>query len=140
VAGTYYVQAQTMGLVPLLAGLAPGLISTAILTVNNLRDVDQDRRAGKKTLAVRFGITFARWEYLLSMMAAIIIVPLCLCIVEGGRWGVLAAWIMVLPALRTTRTVFRERDGATLNTCLAATGKILLGFSLLFSVGWLLWG
>ena len=112
----------------------------AILTVNNLRDIDQDRQAGKKTLAVRFGIVFVRWEYLLSMMAAIVIVPLCLCIMEGGRWGALAAYVMVFPALRTIRTVFTERDGAILNTCLAATGKILLGFSVLFSVGWLLWG
>lgn len=140
VAGTYYVQTQTIGLIPVLAGLAPGLISTAILTVNNLRDIEQDDRAGKKTLAVRFGVTFARWEYLLSILAAIIIVPPCLCILEGGRWSVLAAWIMVLPALRTTRTLFKERDGAILNSCLAATGKILLGFSLLFSAGWLLGG
>ena len=139
VAGTYYAQTQSMHLIPLLAGIAPGLISTAILTVNNLRDIDQDRSAGKKTPAVRFGIAFARWEYLLSMMTAIVIVPLCLCIVEEGRWGALAAWIMVLPASRAIGTVFRERDGATLNACLAATGKILLGFSLLFSVGWLLW-
>ena len=139
VAGTCYVQVQDISLVPLLAGLATGLISMAILTVNNLRDIDQDHQAGKKTLAVRFGITFARWEYLLSMITAIVIVPLCLCMIAGGRWGALAAWVMVFPALRTTRTVFTERGGATLNACLAATGKILLGFSLLFSVGWLLW-
>ena len=138
VAGTFYVQVQDISLIPLLAGIAPGLISTAILTVNNLRDIDQDRQAGKKTLAVRFGTNFARWEYLLSMMTAIVIVPLCLCMITGGRWGALAAWVMVFPALRTTRTVFTERNGATLNACLAATGKILLGFSLLFSVGWLL--
>jgi len=139
VAGTYYVQTQTVGLIPLLAGLAPGLISTAILTVNNLRDIEQDGRAGKKTLAVRFGITFARWEYLLSISAAIITVPPCLCILEGGRWGSLAAWFMIFPACRTIQTVFKKRDGAILNACLAATGKILLGFSLLFSAGWLLW-
>lgn len=139
VAGTYYVQTQGMRLVPLVAGLATGLISMAILTVNNLRDSDQDQQAGKKTLAVRFGVTFARWEYLLSMMTALVLVPLCLCSIEGGRWGALVGCIMVIPALRTTRIVFRERDGTTLNACLAATGKILLGFSLLFSVGWFLW-
>ena len=137
VAGTYYVQVQSIRATPLFAGLAPGLISMAILTVNNLRDVDQDQQAGKKTLAVRFGVAFARWEYLLSMTVAILVLPVMLCVVEGGRWGALAATIMAFPAMRTTRTVFTQRDGATLNACLAATGKILLGFSVLFSIGWL---
>ncbi|MCK5862144.1 MAG: 1,4-dihydroxy-2-naphthoate polyprenyltransferase [Candidatus Hydrogenedentes bacterium] len=139
VAGTYYVQTLTLCTVPILAGLATGLISMAILTVNNLRDIEQDRQAGKKTLAVRFGISFARWEYLIAMMTALVIVPLWVCTIEGGRRGVLAACVMVLPALVTTRTVFTKQDGSTLNACLAATGKILLGFSLLFSGGWLLW-
>ena len=138
VAGSYYVQTQEMRLIPLLAGLTPGLLSVAVLTVNNLRDIDQDREVGKKTLAVRFGISFARWEYLLSMVTALVIVPLCLCTIEGGRWGALVGCVMVFPALRTTQTVFRERNGAVLNACLATTAKILLGFSLLFSVGWLL--
>ena len=60
VGGTYYVQALHIDWRVLVAGLAPGLFSVAILTVNNLRDIDTDRRAGKKTLAVRFGRTFAR--------------------------------------------------------------------------------
>lgn len=140
VAGTYLVQAQGMRLIPLVAGLAPGLISTAILTVNNLRDVDQDCASGKKTLAVRFGITFVRWEYLVTMITAILVVPLTLSILEHGRWGVVAASIMVIPTLKTMKTVFTQRDGTVLNNCLASTGKILLGFSILFSVGWLIGG
>ena len=55
VAGTYYVQALTVHATVVVAGLAPGLLSVAILAVNNLRDVDEDRRTGKRTLAVRFG-------------------------------------------------------------------------------------
>ena len=70
VGGTYYVQALEINKVVLLAGLAPGLISMAILTVNNLRDIHTDAKAGKRTLAVRFGAGFARVEYLLSIVAA----------------------------------------------------------------------
>ena len=139
VAGTYYVQARDMSLIPLSAGLAPGLISMAILTVNNLRDMEEDRQAGKKTLAVRFGSAFARWEYLLAMFIAILAVPVCLSFMADGRRGALVACVMIIPAMRCARIVFTTRDGATLNTCLAATGKVLLGFSLLFSAGWLLW-
>ncbi len=138
VAGTYYVQAQSLTATPIVAGLAPGLLSTAILTVNNLRDVEQDRAANKKTLAVRFGIAFARWEYLVAATTAIMVIPVVVCLTEGGGWGALASMAMMLPAAKCVRTVLTERDGATLNACLAATGKVLLGYGLLFSLGWLL--
>jgi len=62
VAGTYYVQTLRLSEAPLVAGVAPGLLSVAILVVNNLRDIEGDARSGKRTLAVRLGPTFARWE------------------------------------------------------------------------------
>jgi hypothetical protein len=70
VLGTYYVQALEFSSIALYAGIGPGLLSVAILTVNNLRDIQSDAVAGKKTLAVRFGPTFARIEYVTCIVLA----------------------------------------------------------------------
>lgn len=138
VGGTYYV--QTLDLTPdvLVAGLMPGLFSTAILTVNNLRDADTDVRTGKKTLAVRFGKTFARWEYLLCMLAAGGVIPVYLCLRAGGHWPALAGCAALVAAIPLVRNVYTSADGAVLNNALAGTGKVLLLFSVLFSIGWIL--
>lgn len=138
VGGTYYVQALTLPPDVLVAGLMPGLFSTAILTVNNLRDADTDVRTGKKTLAVRFGKTFARWEYAACLFAAGLLVPVYLCVRAEGHWFALAGCAALLPAIPLVRTVFISNDGEALNKALAGTGKVLLLFSMLFSVGWLL--
>jgi 1,4-dihydroxy-2-naphthoate octaprenyltransferase len=137
VAGTYYVQAQSCPPEALLAGLAPGLFSTAILTVNNLRDADTDIKTGKRTLAVRFGKTFARWEYAACLVLAALGVPIALVLHTGDHGPVLLAAAVLVPAWPLIRRVFRE-SGAALNAALADTGKLLLAFTLLFSAGWLL--
>lgn len=135
VGGTYYVQTLTISPKVIFAGIAPGLISTAILTVNNLRDVYTDAPAGKKTLAVRFGVTFARWEYLLCILLALLI-PLMLVIWSPDHAGALLALLSLLPAIPAIRSVFKDDIGPSLNSTLAQTGKILLIYSLLFSLGW----
>jgi 1,4-dihydroxy-2-naphthoate octaprenyltransferase len=137
VGGTYYVQAQTIDIAPIIAGLAPGLFSTAILCVNNLRDIAGDRIAGKKTLAVRFGKTFARLEYVISILVASIGVPLYLCWVHQTHWAALVSCVTFFLAFPRMREMFFE-EGAALNETLAGTGKLLFIFSLLFSIGWVL--
>jgi 1,4-dihydroxy-2-naphthoate octaprenyltransferase len=136
VGGTYWLQMLDLSYLPLLAGLAPGLLSVAILTVNNLRDVDQDRKTGKRTLAVRFGRGFARVEYLGCVMLASAI-PVILFFTEGGRpWSLLAS-LTVFAAWPAARRVLGETAGPPLNEALALSGKLVLIFSVLFSVGWL---
>ncbi len=137
VAGTYYVQTLEMNSLVLVASIAPALFALAILTVNNVRDIETDRKAGKKTLQVRFGRTFARWEYLIAVMIAAL-VPLVLSIITEDHDYALAAIIVLPVALPTVRRVFRNTDGPTLNACLASTGRLLLLYSILFSIGWLL--
>lgn len=137
VAGTYYVQAQSFDPLPVIAGLSPGLFSVAILTVNNLRDVETDRISGKNTLAVRLGKTFARWEYVSAVFAAAVLAPAYLCTVTGGHWLALAGLFAFPFSVRPIHTVFTSEDGPALNAVLAATGKRLLMFSLLFSLGWI---
>lgn len=138
VGGTYYVQTLTLSDDVLVAGLMPGLFSTAILTVNNLRDADTDVKTGKRTLAVRFGKSFARWEYFACVVAATFAIPAYLYAVAGGPLSALICMATAIPLYGQLRNVFTSEDGAVLNDTLAGTGKSLLLFSLLFSIGWLL--
>lgn len=135
VAGTAYVQALQFSWAAALTGLAPGLFSTAILAVNNLRDIESDRRAGKKTLAVRFGTTFARAEYGTAMILGCLF-PLLFLYGENGHPWTLLASLAVVPTIPLIARVNRL-GGKPLNSVLANTGKILLLFSVLFSIGWL---
>lgn len=138
VGGTYFLQTLRIGPEVIVAGLMPGLISVAILTVNNLRDIDTDRVSGKKTLAVRFGRGFARWEYAISLLGACVIVPGWLCYQAGGHWAAMACVLALLRAVPIVRTVFTTLEGPTLNSGLAATGQVLLLQTVLFCVGWLM--
>ncbi len=137
VGGTYYLQTLQMKGTVLIAGLAPGLISVALLTVNNYRDIYTDRKAGKKTLVVRFGEQFAKNEYLLCLIGAIAI-PIGLAAWTGRHFWVLITLLTLAMALPAIRTVFREPPGPIFNQVLAQTGKMLFLFSLLFSIGWVM--
>jgi len=137
VGGTYYVQTLDMTPAVLIAGLSPGLFSVAILTVNNLRDIESDRRTGKKTLPVRFGRSFARLEYVVSITIAALL-PILLHFLTGGPVIAIGAALVLPAAIPAFRTVYRSEDGPALNNLLATTGKLLLLYSLLFSIGWLI--
>jgi len=137
VGGTYYVQALEINPIVIIAGFSPGLISTAILTVNNLRDIHTDKKAGKLTLAVRFGETFARFEYLLSLLVACLI-PIGLWLLTGDHFYSIASVFIFIMAAPAIKTIFSKIDGPALNKALADTGKLLLLYSALFSVGWII--
>jgi len=136
-AGTYFVQTLTMTTEIVLAGIPFGMISVAILTVNNLRDIEADRRSGKKTLAVRFGRTFARYEYTLMLLGAGLMPPLLsLCGYQRTFMLVTVGFLLFAPP--AIRAVFTRTEGEILNGVLAATGRLLIIYGLLFSIGWLL--
>ena len=139
VGGTYFIQTGALTAPVLLAGFAPGLLSVAILVVNNLRDIDGDRQAGKRTLAVRFGPGFARAQYLTCVIGAVAITPV-LVVWEGRHPAPVIASVVTL-ALSVTpiKTVFCTTAGSALNPILAATARMLLVYSILFSLGWC-WG
>ena len=138
VGATYYVQTLDITLPVILAGLSPGLISTALLTVNNLRDINTDRKAGKKTLAVRFGVFFTRMEYLVTIVLASCIIPAILIYLEPHHPYALAGIVVILFALPSIKSVFLGEINADLNKVLGATGKILLLYSIIFSLGWIM--
>lgn len=128
VAGTYVVQVGRWDALALLAGVPVGLLATAILVVNNHRDADTDRAAGKKTLAVRLGRDAMRGFYGLLLLAAFV-VPAAL-IGWPGALVLLAAPLAIAPL----RAMWDQVDGPRLNRALAQTAQLLLVFGLLFSI------
>jgi 1,4-dihydroxy-2-naphthoate octaprenyltransferase len=133
VAGTYYIQAGSIPPVVWWMTLPPGLIVTAILVVNNLRDLDNDRKAGKHTLAVRMGEQGTKIEYIVCMVIAFII-PLPIAWAGMISWTTLIAWLSLPMAIQATRIVLTQK-GRPLNAALAITGQTALVFSLLFWLG-----
>ena len=124
VCGTYYVQALTVTPATVAAALAVGAPTTAILVVNNLRDRNTDARAGKRTLAVRFGATFARLEYAGLLAMAYIVAA------AQGWWVPFASLPFALVQVRALRTA----DGVALNPHLGRTAGLGLLFSLLLAL------
>ncbi len=137
VGGTYYVQALEINAVVLLVGLAPGLLATAILLVNNIRDVEEDRQAGKKTLVVRLGKPFGISLYGFCVVVAVLI-PLWLFLITGQHPWAIAVMIVILFALPILHELLTEPDPVALNPLLGATGRLLLIYSVLFSIGWMI--
>lgn len=132
VAGTYYVQALSVDWRVMVAGLAPGLLAMGLLVVNNLRDIDEDRVANKRTLAVRFGKRFSRVQYSLCIVLAGL-VPVVL-VLNGLPRNVQLASLILAPGLFVMLQVWRK-NGAELGPMLGMTAGLLLLYSLLFCVG-----
>ena len=137
VCGTYYVQALTVTPAALLAAVAPGLLITAILVVNNLRDIDTDRRVNKRTLAVILGRRATLLEYR-ALLAGGYCVPLLLWLGAGRAGWVLLPWVTIPLAWRLQKTLAQASDGPTFNGALAGAARLSLLFCLLLAIGLLL--
>jgi 1,4-dihydroxy-2-naphthoate octaprenyltransferase len=134
VTGSYFVQRKGLPWEAFVLAVPVGLLLAAILVVNNVRDIDTDRRAGKRTLAVRLGRE--RTRTLLAAMVAIAFVT------SWVPWiaGALSPWLFVTAAaaplaLGVVRTVRTHADGPSLNMALARSAKLALVFCLLLSAG-----
>lgn len=138
VVGTYWVQVGATSPAAWLMAVPVGLLITGIIVVNNLRDIEQDRAGGKRTLAVRLGARATRAEYALCMGVPYAVVTAA---VAAGSLPApaLAAWLSLPLAALTTRMVYAE-TGKALNVALARTGQTTLAFSVLFALGMLLAG
>jgi 1,4-dihydroxy-2-naphthoate octaprenyltransferase len=137
VAGSYFVQTETLEWEAFALAVPPGLLASAVLVVNNYRDVDTDRRAGKKTLAVRLGRDRTRTLYAVMVYGAFVLTPVTWLFGSLKPWVLLP--LLVLPvAAQAVRTVRSRTDGPTLNKALARTGMLELVFCVLLSAGVLL--
>jgi 1,4-dihydroxy-2-naphthoate octaprenyltransferase len=135
--GSYFVQVERLDWLPFALSLPVGFLATAILVVNNVRDIDTDRRTGKRTLAVRLGRERARVLYAGLLLATYVALPVGLLAADGPAWGLLALASLPLAA-RPVQAVRTRTDGPALNAALAATGALLAAFSLLLTVGLLI--
>jgi 1,4-dihydroxy-2-naphthoate octaprenyltransferase len=136
---TYAAQAQAWSWIPALVGLGPGLLATALICVNNLRDIDGDRAAGKRTLAVKCGAAFARFEYVTCVVAAgALALAVATGVIGSGTarpWALLAlvpcAWLAP-----TCASVLGGLAGRPLNLVLGRTGRALFMYGALMGLGW----
>ncbi|NNM53676.1 MAG: 1,4-dihydroxy-2-naphthoate polyprenyltransferase [Spirochaetales bacterium] len=134
--GSYFVQTGHLELSTFLLSLGPGLIIVAILVVNNLRDLDEDRKAQKKTLAARFGERFAKTEYVSCLSLAYVVLALVVASGLTTPW-VLLTFLSLPLAFKNVRLILTAR-GSALNAALAGTGALSFIWALLFALGMIL--
>ncbi len=135
--GSYYVQVERLDALPLGLSIAIGFLATAILVVNNVRDLETDRRAAKMTLAVRMGRANAVSLYRLLVLGAFVLLPIALAAGEASALPLIG--LLALPlAVGPMRAMSNRTDGPALNGALAATGALLAAYSLLVSAGLLI--
>jgi 1,4-dihydroxy-2-naphthoate polyprenyltransferase len=132
VVGSYFVQTEDLTREAFDLSVPVGLLAAAILVVNNVRDIETDRRAGKRTLAVRLGRERARRLFALMILGSYVTL---IGIVFGLSPWVLLPLLTIPLAVPLVRTVFTRTDGASLNRALADTGRLLAAFSVLLAVG-----
>jgi len=136
VTGSYYVQTEELTWLALALSVPVGLLAAAILVVNNIRDVETDRRAGKRTLAVRLGRDRAR--RLFAVMVTLPFVIVIAIAAVDSRPELLVALLAAPLVPPLVRTVSSRTDGPSLNMALARCGALLALFSVFLSAGLLL--
>ena len=135
--GSYYVQLERLDWVPLALSIPVGFLSTAILVVNNVRDLETDRRAGKRTLAVRLGRERTRRLYAALVYGSYVALGVGVAATGAPAWALLGG-LSALLVPRPLRAVATRTDGPSLNAALAQTGMLLGAFSLLVTIGLLI--
>ncbi|WP_413499624.1 1,4-dihydroxy-2-naphthoate polyprenyltransferase [Buttiauxella gaviniae] len=134
VAGTWYLQAHALAPLVFLPATACGLLATAVLNINNLRDIDSDRENGKNTLAVRLGPVLARRYHACLLMGALACLAVFNLVWLQSLWG----WLFVLAApllIKQMRFVLREKEPVAMRPMLERTVKAALLANVLFAVG-----
>ncbi len=133
---TYYVQLYTLTPQVVVASLACGLVIDGLLQVNNFRDRDTDRKAGKNTLVVRLGAEISVNAYLgVGVVACMMGVVFGL---NGHWWAFALPFIYLLLHLKTFLKMKRIWEGRALNECLGETARNMFVYGLLVTIGLLL--
>ena len=137
VTGSYYVQTTHLNWEAFALAVPVGLLASGILVVNNIRDIDSDRRAGKRTLAVRLGRRRTRVMFAVIVYLAFVLTPVTWAFGPTSAW-LLLPWLTLPLAASVVRVVHNRTDGPSLNAALAQSGMLQLTFCMLLSAGLLL--
>ncbi len=137
VAGSFFVQVRHLNWEAFALAVPVGLLAAAILVANNVRDLDTDRRAGKRTLAVRLGRERTRTMFAVVVYVAFVLAPVTWLFGPTSAW-VLLPWLTLPLAAAVVRVVRNRSDGPSLNGALARSGVLQLSFCVLLGVGLLL--
>ncbi len=133
VAGTYYLQVLTINMKAIFAGIAIGCFGAAVLMVNNMRDLEQDRAGGRRTLAIVAKEKLSRWIYSFLVLAPFVIQ----LVIELGPGGA-GNWLPILPlpfGLFLIWKLPQANTGFAFNSLLVQTAKLQFAFSMLFFLG-----
>ena len=133
VPGTYYLQTDTVSSLSISMGAIMGMLSNAILVVNNLRDVDTDKLSGKRTLAVRLGKYFSKIQYSLLMLLPFIL-PIYLWWISENEISLLLTVFAIPLSFHLIKQIF-SLTGSDLNLVLSRTARFLIIFTVLLSTG-----
>ncbi len=130
--GSAYVQIEKITAVAVVAAIPVGLLITALLVANNLRDIPTDGPAGKRTLAVRLGDHRTRWLYCLLILISFLVLPVFGAL---GRPLAALAFIGVVVARRPVQIVLEGAKGPALIPVLGGTGRLIIVFGVLLAIG-----
>jgi 1,4-dihydroxy-2-naphthoate octaprenyltransferase len=137
VLGTYYLHARSISPLLVLPALSCGFFATAVLNVNNIRDIESDRKAGKKSIPVRLGREAAVRYHWLLLGAGLLCAVAYVCLTYASPWQLL--FLVTLPLLgRNALAVYQNRTAATLDPYLKQMALTTLLFVLTFGLGQLL--
>ena len=133
VPGTYYLQTNTVTNLSIYMGVITGMLSTAILVVNNLRDADTDKLSGKRTLAVRFGKNFSKIQYSILIVTPFLF-PLYFWWNINNELSLLLTIFVIPIAIHLIIQIY-SKTGSELNPILTRTARFLFIFTLMLSIG-----
>jgi 1,4-dihydroxy-2-naphthoate octaprenyltransferase len=134
VVATYYVQTDTLTAPAFLAGVPVACLVTAILVVNDLRDIEEDRQTGKTTPVSRFGPRFGLWSFVLLVAGAYVSLLLWL-VIQPSVFPILLALLALPQASATLRLIIRGDSRISLNQALRASSQLHLQFGVLLALG-----
>ncbi|MEX0767101.1 MAG: 1,4-dihydroxy-2-naphthoate polyprenyltransferase [Microthrixaceae bacterium] len=136
--GSFFVQAGELSWLSLGSGTAMGCLATALLVVNNLRDIPGDTLVGKKTLAVRLGESRTRLLYVALIVIPVLLVPLLAGL--SGRGVAVLALLAIVPARQPITLVLSGASGPALIPVLVRTGQVQIVYALLLTAGFWIGG
>jgi len=137
VLGAYYVMARQFDITPVIAAIPISFMVAAILHANNIRDIDADRAVNKRTLAVIFGLRYARAEYLF-LVGGTYVALVVLILVGVIPWTTLLALITLPEAYNLIQIIYTKTDTALLHQAQGRTAKLHGRIGLLIVLGWLI--